>query len=178
MRRTKLKNIILVGYMGCGKSTIGYQLAKRMSFQLIDTDSYIEEQEKRKITDIFATDGEAYFRDRETRAIKELIEKYGSKKEQSIVLATGGGLPLRKENRELLKQLGEVFLLKASVETTYNRVKGDTGRPLLQCDDPKKKIEEMLDARKSAYEDAADHVIVVDNKEKYVIIDEILEILK
>lgn len=169
-----MKNVILIGYMACGKSSISKILAKRLNCKLIDTDTYIEEKTGKKITEIFAEEGESFFRQMETDCVKELIEKYAGSDAEQVVFATGGGLPVREENRSLLKKLGTVYYLKASQETIYERVKGDTTRPLLQCENPLERIGEMLAGRKAAYEETADFCIEVDKKTKDEIAEEIL----
>ena len=165
-----MKNIILVGYMGCGKTTVGKNLARLCELSFLDTDEFIEKQQGRSISEIFAVDGEAAFRDMETEVLREMI----AEKKEGFILSTGGGMPVREENRALLKQLGSVFYLKAEPETIYERVKGDTKRPLLQCDDPLSRIREMIAQRGPAYEDAAHQVIQVDEYKQ----QEIAEIIK
>lgn len=152
------KNIILVGYMGCGKSTVGKNLAKVCNYTFLDTDEYIEEKQKMKISEIFETQGEPSFRDMETDCINEMI----ATKATGLVISTGGGMAVREENRRLLKQLGTVVFLRVKPETVYERIKGDTTRPLLQCEDPLSKIKTMIAERTPFYEDAADIVIDVD----------------
>ncbi len=163
-------NVILIGFMGCGKSTVGLRLSYRLRRTIIDTDKEIEKEEQRTISDIFATDGETYFRDRETACLRKLT---GSANNQ--IISVGGGLPLREENRELLHELGQVIYLRAKGETIYERVKGDTTRPLLQVDDPLKKIGALLDERDPYYKAAADVVIAVDGKSFEQILNEIEE---
>lgn len=163
-------NVILIGFMGCGKTTVGLKLSYRLRRAVIDTDKEIEKDEKRLISDIFATDGEAYFRDRETACLKKLIGSAGNQ-----IISVGGGLPLREENRELLHELGQVFYLCAKASTIYERVKDDTTRPLLQGDDPRGKIETLLRERDPLYRDAADVVIAVDGRSFEEIISEIEE---
>jgi shikimate kinase len=153
-----MNNIILVGYMGSGKTTVGKSLARLMDFKFVDTDEMIVEKENRTINEIFATDGETAFRDIETSLLKQLLHDDRKK----LVISTGGGMPLRNENRELLKTLGEVVYLKASSETIYDRIKGDTTRPLLQCDDPKLKISKMLMDRGPIYAECANVIVNVD----------------
>lgn len=153
-----MKNFILVGYMGCGKTTVGKNLARICRFTFLDTDELIERQQGRRISEIFATDGESAFRDMETAVLKELL----AKKKNRLVISTGGGMAVREENRELLKKLGMVFYLKAKPETVYARVKGDTKRPLLQCEDPLSRIRSMQEQREPAYLEAAHHIIEVD----------------
>lgn len=164
-----MKNVILIGFMGCGKTTVGLKLSYRLRRTVIDTDKEIEREEKRSISDIFASDGEGYFRDRETACLKKLMENSDNQ-----IISVGGGLPMREENRRLLHELGQVFYLRASAETIYDRVKHDTTRPLLQGDDPKNKIRALLDERDTYYREAADIIVDVDNKEFEQILDEIV----
>lgn len=171
-----MKNLVLIGYMGSGKTTIADYLAKHENFQMIDTDMFIEKKEHQRISDIFATQGEAYFRQRETENIKELIERCGHL--QNIVFSTGGGLPVKEENRHLLKQLGIVVFLKISADAVFERLKNDTTRPLLQCDNPMERIENMLKERNPVYEDAADIMIEVDHQSSEEIVRRILKQIK
>ena len=113
-------------------------------------------------------EGEACFRDKETECLRKLLEN-----RENRIISAGGGLPLREENRKLLRELGQVFYLRAKAETIYERVKFDTSRPLLQVEDPQAKIRMLLRERDSCYRDAADVVIDVDGKEFEEIIDEI-----
>lgn len=161
-------NVILIGFMGSGKTTVGFRLSYRLRKPVIDTDKEIEREEQRSIAEIFAREGETYFRDRETMCLQKLLRTV---KEQ--IISVGGGLPLREENRRLLRELGQVFYLQASAETIYERVKHDTTRPLLQGDDPQGKIRTMLVERDGYYRDAADVVINVDGKSFEQILDEI-----
>jgi shikimate kinase len=163
-------HIILIGFMGSGKSTVGFRLSYKLKKCLIDTDKLIEELEGMRITDMFAVKGEAYFRQKETECLKSLFHELGDR-----VISLGGGTPIREENREIIKRLGRVFFLKASPETVYERVKHDTNRPLLQCEDPRQRIEELLAVRNPIYESVADVVICVDGKEMKDVIAEIVE---
>ena len=151
-----MENIILTGYMGIGKTTIGKNLAKRKNYTFVDTDELIEQQQQRSINEIFAADGEQAFRDMETELLRQLIAEH----REHMVVSTGGGMPLRAENRQLLSHLGKVVFLKASPRTIYDRIRGDTTRPLLQCANPMGRIEEMIAARTPLYEEGA--AIVVD----------------
>lgn len=154
-----MENIILTGYMGSGKTTVGKKVAKIKNYTFVDTDEMIVEQQKRSIKEIFAEDGEQTFRDLETTLLRQLVDE----KREYMVISTGGGMPLREENRKLLSKLGKVVYLKASPATIYNRIKGDTARPLLQCANPMKRIEEMLAAREPMYEEGA--VLIVNVNE-------------
>lgn len=165
-----MRNVILIGFMGSGKTTVGLRLSYRLRRAVIDTDKEIEREEKRTISEIFATDGEGYFRDRETAFLHKLLESTGNQ-----IISVGGGLPVREENRKLLHELGQVFYLQASAETIYERVKHDTTRPLLQGDDPQTKIRTLLMQRDGYYRDAADVVINVDGKDFEQVLSEIEE---
>ncbi|WP_051209520.1 shikimate kinase [Butyrivibrio sp. WCD3002] len=154
------ENIILVGFMGSGKSAVSRTLSRFFGYDKIDSDAAIEKEQGRKIKDIFAEEGEEYFRDIETKYLESLIES-GRK---NMVLAVGGGLPLREKNRELLKKIGTVVYLKATPETVYKRVKRDTSRPLLNTEDKLARIRELLDSRREIYESAADVVVSTDGK--------------
>lgn len=166
-------NCILIGYMGCGKSTVGRQLSDILKHGFVDTDALIEEEQGRTISEIFKVDGEQFFRDLETEALRKLLETEGK-----YVISVGGGLPLREENRMLLQKLGQVIYLKATPDTIYNRIKGDVTRPLLQTKNPKERIIEMLNEREEKYLVAAHKIVFVDEKEISEIVDEIMEIRK
>ena len=165
-----MNKIILIGFMGCGKSSVGRNLAQKLGYVLIDTDKYIEEREARSISSIFAKEGEPFFRELETEVLGELaIAK------EDMVLSAGGGLALKEKNRELFKQMGTTIYLKASPQTIYSHVKGDTKRPLLQCDDPRKRISELMKEREEFYQKAADIVIDTNDKNIDKIADEIIK---
>ncbi len=151
------QNLVLIGFMGSGKTSVGLKLSYRMRMPVEDTDKLIERREGRSINEIFADDGEEYFRQLETELLEELKVK-----SRGRIFSVGGGTPIRPENRALLKQLGTVIYLRVQPETVYERLKNDTSRPLLQCDDPLQRIRELLDYRKEAYEACADIVIDVD----------------
>lgn len=163
-------NLILIGYMGCGKTTLGKKISFRERIALLDTDKMIEQKQNREISVIFDEEGEAAFRQMETDCLKEMLE-YSDR----YVISVGGGLPLKAENRELLKELGTVVYLRARPETIYARLKNDTTRPLLRGEDPESKIWSMIKARGPVYEEAADAVVDVDEKSYETIIGEILD---
>ncbi len=166
-----MENIILTGYMGCGKTTVGKHVAKRLGYTFVDTDEMIVEQQHRSINEIFADDGETAFRVMETELLKQMIDA----KRDHMVVATGGGMPIREENRRLLAVLGRVVYLKADPETIYGRVKEDTARPLLQCENPMKRIEEMLAIREPLYEAGAAVIVDVDGLRQAETASEIIE---
>ncbi|MCM1105292.1 MAG: shikimate kinase [Clostridium sp.] len=151
------KHIVLEGFMGSGKTTVGIRLSYKMSMTVEDTDKLIEREQQKKISDIFAQEGEEAFRRMETECLKNL-----AKQGRGQIISLGGGVPMRAENREILKTLGIVVYLRAKPETVYERVKNDTSRPLLQCEDPLSRIRELMEARAGMYEEAADVVIDTD----------------
>ncbi|MBO5623321.1 MAG: shikimate kinase [Butyrivibrio sp.] len=164
------RNIILEGFMGSGKTTVSEILSDRLGLELMDTDATIEDTEGRSISSIFREDGEEAFRDMET----ELLTMIAGDHLRDMVISLGGGMPVREKNRELLKESGKVVYLKASPETIYERVKGDTTRPLLQGEDPLLRIKELMDGRSDVYDEAADLIIDTDNKTPDEICDEII----
>ena len=164
------RNIILEGFMGSGKTTVSEILSDRLGLELMDTDATIEDTEGRNISSIFREDGEEAFRDMET----ELLTMIAGDHLRDMVISLGGGMPVREKNRELLKKSGKVVYLKASPETIYERVKGDTTRPLLQGEDPLLRIKELMEGRSDVYDEAADLIIDTDNKTPDEICDEII----
>lgn len=161
------KNVILTGMMGSGKTTVGRELAAVLGYSFFDLDEIIEKKFG-KISDIFAQKGEEYFREAETQELKNLKEK------ERFVLSTGGGIILKDENIEILKKIGQVFYLSAKSETIYKRIKNQNHRPLLNTEDPKKSIEEILNKRLEQYEKSGEKIIT-DSKSAKEIAGEIYE---
>lgn len=151
------QNIILIGFMGAGKTSVGEALAGRSRKMLIDTDWMIEKKAGMTISKIFETQGEAAFRRLETEVLEQLIVEA-----EGEIISVGGGLPLREENRKLLKKLGCVIYLSVRPETVLERLKGDTTRPLLQGEDVASRVNRLLETRGPVYELASDRVIPVD----------------
>ncbi len=152
-------NIILIGFMGSGKTCVGEYLAKQLAYGFQDTDQLIEEKTGDSINHIFSIHGEEYFRKLETDLLKEMVPVL-----EDTVLSTGGGLPIRDENSALLKELGFVVFLKTSKETTVARLQGDRSRPLLQGDELEERVERMLALRTPIYEKTAHDMVITDNK--------------
>lgn len=150
-----LKNLILIGFMGTGKSTIGRQLSKALGYPLIDTDARIVAQQKRSIAEIFEQEGEDSFREMETETLRSLKTGRCHKR----IIATGGGIVLREENRQLLRDLGFVVWLVAQPETILERTSRNKERPLLQTQDPAETIRLMLEQRDTCYRESA-HLIL------------------
>lgn len=164
------RSLVLIGFMGSGKTSVGLKLSYRLRMTVEDTDKLIERREGRRISEIFAGQGEGHFRQLETALLTELT---GQKFPR--IYSVGGGTPVREENRKLLKKLGTVIYLRVRPETVYERLKGDTTRPLLQCDNPPEKIRELMKSRKEAYETCADLILDVDDLEMEDILNRILK---
>ncbi|MBM6998405.1 shikimate kinase [Paenibacillus sp. DXFW5] len=139
-----LNNIVLIGMMGTGKSTVGSLLAAETGLVLVDLDQRIVEEAGRTIPDIFAAEGEAYFRELESAILRSTLQERG------IVLATGGGAVLREENRLVMREGGLVVALQATAEEIVARVGEDPGRPLL-AGGAKERVVALLEERKDAY---------------------------
>ena len=161
------KNIILTGFMGVGKTSVGTQLAKDLGYTFVDTDKLIEADQNMTITTIFAKHGEPYFREIEAKIVQEVAQK------ESQVVSTGGGAVLWDMNRDAFKKAGFVVCLTASPEKIYDRIKHETHRPLLQTADPKLKIKELLDSRARFYAQAD---VTIDTTEKSV--DDVITTIK
>lgn len=151
------RNIILIGFMGTGKSTIGRNLSQTFGYPLIDTDQLIVEQQGRPIAEIFETEGEEAFRDIETGLLRSLAKHSGH------IIATGGGIIGRAINRELLRELGYVVWLIARPSEILERTSRNSNRPLLNTEDPEGTIRKLLEARTPLYRDTAHLGIETDN---------------
>ena len=168
----KNQNIFLIGLMGAGKTTIGRQIASELSLEFFDSDHEIENRTGVTITHIFDIEGENGFRKRETAMLDELTEKKG------IVLATGGGAILKTENRQFLMSRGTTIYLYANIDTLLERTSKDRNRPLLQTEDPKTKLEELLEIRDPLYRETADIIIDTGKDSVRLALKEILEKLQ
>lgn len=162
-------NIILIGFMGSGKTSLGIKLSYQMKRTLIDTDKWIEQKQKMTVSEIFVSFGEEAFRQMETECLKKLI-----KTADRQIISVGGGLPMREENHGLLKELGRVVYLKVTPEAVYERLKNDTTRPLLQVENPMERIRTLLAVRAPVYERCADVIVEVSDKSFEKIIEQIL----
>ena len=167
-----MKSIVLIGFMGAGKSLIAKELQRRLPMMKFSTDKRIEAKEKMLIPDIFKTHGEAYFRQAEALVVKELSEKEG------VIIDCGGGVILDPQNIKSLKQNGIVFYLSARLEVIYDRIKNSKNRPLIQGQETLKKIEELLKQRQPLYEQAADVVVDANDKSIEGPVNKILEVIK
>ena len=165
-------NIVLTGLMGAGKSTVGKLLSKQLkNYTFVDVDEVIVDLEEMSIPEIFAQKGEPYFRELEKKVVSELSE------EENLIIALGGGAYEDETNRENLAENGDVFYLKSTVERLLSRIKDDNSRPLLQCDNPKGKLEELLEKREPNYL-KADYVIDTESLSISEIAEKIINILE
>lgn len=137
LTKNNFTNIILIGFMGSGKTTVGKTLAEKLNWKFLDTDTYIEEKTVKKISQIFKEDGEKKFRAEEKKVVKKIL------KLKNYVISTGGGMPANEENLQNLKKSGLVIWLKASAEDIYKRTKSDSNRPLMPS--KKKEAEARID---------------------------------
>jgi shikimate kinase len=145
------KNIVLIGFMGSGKSTVGRELHQRLGYPWVDTDHLIEQRERKSIAAIFAESGEEAFRDLETRVLEELNESQVPRR----IISTGGGVIGREQNRALLRGLGYVVWLHAPTSVIVERTSKNRDRPLLHAEDPVARIEALLAVRKPLYAETA-----------------------
>jgi len=147
------RNVVLIGFMGTGKSSVGRELARRWGFRFLDTDSIIRSQCGKSISEIFSVFGESFFRDQEFATLTKLLHCHRS------VIATGGGIVIQPRNVDLLGKLGTTIWLKADQTTILERVSRNKNRPLLQTTDPETAIARLLTERGPLYESAADLVV-------------------
>ena len=164
-----MKNIFLIGFMGCGKSTIASCLSEKYGMAVVEMDEELVLREGMSIPNIFEKYGETYFRDAETKLVLELQDR------ERQVVSCGGGVVLREENIASMKKSGTIVFLTAKAETILSRVKDDDNRPLLQGKKDVVSIQEMLNQRRPKYEKAADILIATDGRDTEEICKEILE---
>jgi shikimate kinase len=163
-----MKNVVLTGFMGTGKTEVGRELARLLDLKLVDIDTEIEKAERMTINEIFKEFGEPGFREIETEMIKKISEK------KNIVISTGGGAVLRDENVIFLKENGIIICLTALPETIFKRLQYNSDRPLLQAENPFQRIRDLLNFRQPFY-DKADIMIDTENKTPLQIAEEIIE---
>ncbi len=154
--------------MGAGKSTIGRRLAKQLHKEFFDSDQEIEKQTGALISLIFEIEGEEGFRDRESRTIDDLTKR------KNIVLATGGGAVLREKNRRALRRNGTVVYLQIPIDTQLQRTRRTKHRPLLQTDDPEKKLRALMRVREPIYRQEADIIIRCNNRSPHSVVSELV----
>ena len=164
-------NIVLIGFMGTGKSEVGQRISNRLSMKFVDTDTLIEKAEKMKIADIFSQKGENYFRDLETGVIKTLSEY------DNFVISTGGGMILRSQNVTMLKKLGSLILLWSDHEAIFERLKHSKDRPFIEGDIIEK-FKKILVESTPFYNKAADFKIDTSELSINRVVEEIIEWIK
>ena len=142
------RGAVLVGFMGAGKSSVGKEVARRLGAEFVDVDDRIEADTGKRIPEIFSTEGEQAFRERERKAIRDAVSVPGR------VIATGGGAFLDAENRRRLKAYAPVIFLDVSPAGALTRLAGDTSRPLLSGEDREKAVAELMARRRPAYSEA------------------------
>lgn len=165
-------NIFLIGFMGCGKSTVAAKMNQMYGMQVVEMDQMIEEQQKMRIPDIFEQYGEKYFRDLES----DLLKKLQSASNQ--VVSCGGGVVLREQNVAEMKKNGRIVLLTAKPENILKRVRGNDNRPILKGKKNVQDITELMETRREKYEAAADLIVSTDDKPVQDICIEILQKIK
>ena len=161
-------NIVLIGFMGAGKSTIAGMMHEAFSMEVIEMDQVIVDQQGMSIPEIFEKYGEEYFRDLETNLLIDMQAR------QNVIISCGGGVALRERNVKEMKKNGKVVFLTASPETILERVKDDNDRPLLNGHKNVEYISRMMETRRPKYEAAADFIISTDGKSSYDICREIV----
>lgn len=164
-----MQNLILIGPMGSGKTTVGKQLAKRTRMDFVDSDHMIEDRCGVSISTIFDIEGEDGFRKRETKMLQELCAR------SNVVLATGGGAITTEENRILLRKSGFVIYLKTTIETQLARTQKNQNRPLLENVDVADKLSELMAERGTLYEQEADLVVMSGDRIVSKVVEEILQ---
>ena len=164
--------LVLVGMMGSGKSNVGKKLARRLEIPFVDSDTEIVERAGQSIPELFATQGEAAFRQREAAMITELLER-----SPRLIIATGGGAVLDPATRARLRSGATVVWLRATAGPLAQRIKRDGSRPLL-ADDPDGAVRRLVAEREPLYREVADHVIDVDHLERKVVTERVLAALQ
>jgi shikimate kinase len=162
-----MKNIVLTGFMGTGKTTVSAELARLTGFARVEVDEEIEKEAGMPISEIFATMGEPRFRDMETGMVRKVAGR------KNTVISTGGGVVMREENMRALRSNGVIVCLTASPEAILERTSHNSDRPLLQVEDPIKKINDLLSLRNPHYE-KADLMIDTGGKSPLEVAEEIL----
>lgn len=170
MVERKDKNIVLIGFMATGKTSLGKELSKILDREFIDTDKLIEEKTGRTIPEIFKEEGEEYFRALEKESIKEVSQF------ENMIISCGGGVPLDAENIVNLRKKGRIFLLQADSQTILERTSKNKNRPLLNENNSLETIERIMNARKNIYLQAADNIIDTRDKSLSCLRDKIIRL--
>jgi shikimate kinase len=166
-----MKNIVLTGFMGTGKTAVGKKLSRLLNMELIDVDTEIEKSQRMTINEIFKKFGEPMFRGIETEMIQKLSEQ------RNVIISTGGGAVLKQENMDALRKQGVIVCLMATLDTILKRTVRSSNRPLLQVENPFERIKKLLNFRRPFYE-KADIMIDTEGKTPLQIAEEIIEKVK
>lgn len=166
-----MNNIYLVGMMGSGKSVTGEILAEHLKRSFVECDQLIVKKSGQTVAEIFETKGEESFRDLESEILKDLIRL------DNHIISTGGGVVVRSQNIKRMKDTGKIVYLRSKAETLCQRTKGDSSRPLLNTDDPLKRIRQMLEERSKFYSQA-DIIVDTDGKQAKTVAEEISRALE
>ncbi len=167
-----MKHVVLIGFMGTGKTSCGRMLATRLGYGLVDLDKYIETQEGMSVPEIFAAQGEPYFRAKEREAVREVVRR------KAVVIATGGGTVKDEESFRLLKERGVLVCLTADIDTILERTARRGERPMLdRQEDRRKAVEELLESRREIYA-RADFTVDTSRRSPMQVADEIIDFLR
>jgi len=166
------RNVFLVGPMGSGKTTIGQRLAGLLGLDFLDCDRELETRTGASVSLIFDVEGEEGFRERETQILRELAARDG------VLLATGGGVVIRAENRALLKRRGLVVYLKTSIEQQLRRLGRDRSRPLLQTSDRRERLRQLAEQRNALYEEVADIEFPARNRAPAMVARQLADVIR
>lgn len=165
-------NIFLIGFMGCGKSTVAAKLNRMYGMNVVEMDQMIEKEQHLSIPEIFERYGEEHFRNLESELLKKI--QLGSNQ----VVSCGGGVVLREQNVAEMKKNGRIVLLTAKPENVLKRVKGNDDRPILKGKKNVQDIAQLMEKRREKYEAAADFVVATDDKQVRAICEEIMQKIK
>jgi shikimate kinase len=166
-------HLILIGFMGSGKTSIGRGLSYKLQRAFCDTDRMIEASEGMSISEIFASKGESAFRLMETDVLRSIRDDRSPK-----IYSLGGGTPVQLQNQPLIKMCGTVVYLRITPEAVYERLKGDKTRPLLQCADPLDRIRKLMSQRLPAYERCADVIVDTGDTDRENVMNDVLDRLR
>lgn len=165
-----LKNIVLIGMSGVGKTTIGDALSRALNREFLDIDILIERQTNISIENIFSIHGEVYFRELESNIVKQIYQ------DKNLIISTGGGIVLVKDNIDRLRENGIIVLLEGTIDYIINNIKkSKNNRPLLNGVDIQDKVKSLYNNRKELYLSAGDFIVLVNNKSVDEIVYEIIE---
>lgn len=168
-----MNHIIVIGFMGSGKTRVGKRLAGDLGLEFLDVDKKIMSDMKMSISDLHDRFGEPFYRALETKTIKDLLES-----DKRIVLSVGSGLPMQQQNAKYLKKLGTIIYLNATVETLKKRLEGDNSRPLLRGYNLEERITKLLETRAPVYEELADIIVTTGEQTFNSLVKEIEEKLE